>query len=1519
MGDVQTTLRLNDQASSVLKKVAQSAQDTAKIMERTGKSIDSAFQTNTPSQFASKAGRAFQQVENTAETLGNKIDEVFESRDASSFGSKMESGFKAAESGANSLRTSASSAGKAVDDLGDKAEELGASVEEASGAGGIEKIGEEARGAGAGLSEANGQAVNLMSTIKQIAVTIGALAIANKIKDFVTDSINIGRDYTAQMSEVAAISGATGDDYKMLQDTARQYGATTVFSASEAAEALKYMSLAGWDANQSASALGGVLNLAAASGMELGQASDMVTDYLSAFGMQANQSAYFADMLSYAQSNSNTTAAQLGEAYLNSAAMLHSAGQDVETTTSFLEAMANQGTKGARAGTQLAAITRDITSKMETFADKEQVAKKAQDGFVSSTGNMNDLLGKSAIAIGNTMIPVNDAKGNFRDLTEVMKDVEKATDGMGSAQKAAALSTTLTSDSTRGVNQLLTEGMDKVAGYEEALRNSSGAAQKAADTMNDNLKGDQANLSSAFEEMQLQIFDGLNGTLRSGTQYLTNSIIPILTEWVPKAATAAAKGVEKIGKVLSPVFEGILKNPGEVAGVFGTITTGLAAFQGFSRIGQIAKIVEDGNKTLSADAGGLVGGIAKIGTTLAAHPWAALGAAAAAGITAVVLAVKKWNDTQIEDSFAEKFGNVQLNEEQASQMAEKILNVKWKVNVEGSLEHFENADQLAQQASQALSQNNSIEWKARLGFKLDTSDISSYKQNIQTYIDSIQQSLSEQTLALSLSVSDVNIKFAGKDNLNSIIQQFASQDIADASALSSKLTETVEKALEDGIMDVDEQASIDQLQQKINNIMANWDEGQAQAKLDVLEQQYGKLSGKDLTEDSFTEVVKKLGEQRQDAADALEKSNTSALAGINAMHNAGRLTDYQYNTAKAQLTEWAKNQQADTLVKSLQFETNTISDTYSEKLEENGKAIQDSTGKFMKEMNSYFKNQDYSSLSDSLNWGFNQAMVGTTIFSEKDQKAIHDLWKVMEPDASEMTELLDSYKKAGQAVPKSVMDGYNEAMQIGAAAGDADAAWAVFAQQMVADPANKALVNAIEKGTVAAPEELKDALDRAMLKVTDEPLTLEEIQANIKGVKVDDAGLKALLKQQIEGLSTGEAVELDGGKIAVKFDVETAMTAEDLASKLGMQVDSLLNNNPGLTRDTELKVGTKITIDENGVTVDTAGVGQAVQNAAQQAANAAGTPEVNATAKENVTLQAGTVTDNSNAQQAAQQAADSAGTQEVNTTATANTTVKAGEVDTSQVSSGIESALSGEQKTANITAPANVTLTAGNVDASAVGTAAQDAVNTQFANALTANGTVNAQLTKGTDNVAEVYAQVGSAISAAFSQAYSASARVNVVITANYSLANPSKTISFGGGGTGSATVTASLHAAGGYFDQPHLGMVAEAGPEYIIPMDGSDRSREMLADAGSMLGVSDSPTVTPTQALNNGARGVNESTEVLSKDINLNINGSGKMKINSNMSKSDVVDIIVENVKDILLNIVQQEIMDEGDGAYEY
>lgn len=344
-----------------------------------------------------------------------------------------------------------------------------------------------------GLGEKIASAV----VMKGVSVAADALGtLKDKAVEAAEYIVEVGSSFEAGMSEVEAISGATGSELEALEDKAKSLGSSTKFSATEAASAMTNMSLAGWSVSQTLSGIDGVLQLAAASGMDLADASQVVTDNISSFGLEAESAMHIADMMAYAQANSSTTAAELGEAYKNCGANMNAAGQDIETTTSMLESLANNGLRGSEAGTALAAVMRDMTSKMK-------------DG---------------KIAVGDTSVAVMDSAGNFRDMTDILKDVEGATDGMGDAQKQAALMATFTSDSIKGLNMLLNTGADQVAGYEESLRNCSGAASDMADTMQDNLQGKLTELSSATEGLGIAVYDYISGPLQSGVELLTDVV-----------------------------------------------------------------------------------------------------------------------------------------------------------------------------------------------------------------------------------------------------------------------------------------------------------------------------------------------------------------------------------------------------------------------------------------------------------------------------------------------------------------------------------------------------------------------------------------------------------------------------------------------------------------------------------------------------------------------------------------------------------------------------------------------------------------------------------------------------------------------------------------------------------------------------------------------------------------------------------------------------------------------------------
>lgn len=1566
MSDVSVRLTLQDDVSSKLSRVSSAARTSATQLQQVGQQIDRAFSSNSPEQFASSLGNAMDRAASSMDSLGDSVGQAMEELEQSSTVDFSE-GFESAADGADELTRAAEDAGESIGSLSESTESLGDSVDGLGDGDGLGNLGESADEAGASMGEAEGKANSLADSLKKLFAVVSMAAVLSQVGKYASDAIDIGKDYTAMMSEVQALSGATGSDLALLQNTAREYGATTVFSATEAAEALKYMSLAGWDAQQSSSALGGVLNLAAASGMELGQASDMVTDYLSAFGMQAQDSAYFADMLAYAQANSNTSAEQLGEAYRNSAANLNAAGQDAETVTSMLEAMANQGYKGSEAGTALTAVMRDITNNME-------------DG---------------AIKIGETSVAVSDAQGNFRDLTDILLDVEKATNGMGEADRAAALGATFTADSTKGLNLMLNEGVENIARYEEALRGSTGAAEDMADTMNDNLNGDMANMNSAFEEMELQTFEAMEEPMREGVQYLTNTIIPILTEWVPTAFESFASGANKLGNALKPLFETILKNPQAITGALTSLGAGFLAMKTVSTGMNIAKAV--------TDAGSLTGALGKFAGSLFSNPWAAGAAAAVAAVTAVGVALHEYSEMNIDSNLQAHFGTVELDDSQIKDFASRVINAEWLVNINAALGHFDNAEELVQQAEDALKQNDTLEWRARVGISLTEDEQSTYMSNIETFTTNIEQALSEQTLAAEMTVKEFDIKMADGSSLGSQIEKWAEQDLGDMQYLSAGLTNLVQNALQDGIIDVDEQAAIDELQTKINNIMQGWQEAEAQAEMDVLTQKYGRLSGKDLTDDTFTKVVEEVGKQRETATAALEESEKKLYTTLNALNRPDangvqRISDSELANYKEQAGYAARNNEASMLGNSVQFETNTLSDAYGEKLQENYSAIQTNTDNFLKNANTYLQNQDYGALADSLAWGFNASMQSASLYEEimgSDQAAMQDIYKAMKPDVDSMTGLIDEYREMGQAIPQDVMQAFNDAMMVGAAAGDADAAWQVFASQMVADPANAALVQAIQEGTINVPDELRTAIERATAETTTDPVTIEGMQADVEDVEVNEAHVQELIDTAFEGLTYVGTTTLDGGEIALQYTVNEGETLSGIMKQYGVvwsEVEQQIREaNPEIKDLNLIYPDQVINIPEaivEAASVDASQVGEAAKEAAEnetgqtieeeqsvkttlknegvessevgQAAEAAAkneTGEVLEREQPVKTNMTNAGVDDSQVAQAAQEQETQAEPKEtqvpttikfevaslddsalasaiseklqqgeaVPVTVPANVTIQAGTINDGALSSEIGSKL-GEQNPVPVTVPADITMTAGFINSSPAVEAAQTDITSAFATALPADGTVDVTLAKGADNIAALYAEVGGLVRSAWASPYSASGVVNVTLTANYSLANPTKTISFGGGATGSATVSASLHALGGIFDEPHLGIVAEAGPESIIPLDGSDRSLSLFEQTGEMLGVLNSgegkSVEAPAQTAN-APQSVSQpvgSPQTSERVIRLEIGGQGSINVSgSGVSKEKIVDAMMENLRDVFMNIVQQEIIEEGEGAYEF
>lgn len=380
-----------------------------------------------------------------------------------------------------------------------------------------------------GVSSMTVAAGNLISDLTKTAAT--------KLAGLAKSSVSVGMNFDASMSQVAATMGTTVDQIDNLTKVAKEMGSTTKFTATQAADALNYLALAGYDADKAAEVLPSVLNLAAAGGMDLAYASDLVTDAMASLNIEANKQNVddFGNKLAMAASKANANVSQLGEAILTvggTAANLK--GGTTELTTA-LGLLANVGIKGAEGGTHL----RNIILSLQSPTD--EAAKKMQK------------LGLS----------VYDSQGKMRGLNDILGDLNSAMNGMTQGQKDSIINQLFNKTDLAAVNGLLAAQGEQWGTLAAQIDNADGAMGQMAETQIDNLQGAMTIMSSAFEGMQLAVYDELEPALTEAVKWGTDCISTLtssLTEGGPEAMLAAA------GEIISDLASGIAEQlPGLMA------------------------------------------------------------------------------------------------------------------------------------------------------------------------------------------------------------------------------------------------------------------------------------------------------------------------------------------------------------------------------------------------------------------------------------------------------------------------------------------------------------------------------------------------------------------------------------------------------------------------------------------------------------------------------------------------------------------------------------------------------------------------------------------------------------------------------------------------------------------------------------------------------------------------------------------------------------------------------------------
>lgn len=1291
----------------------------------------------------------------------------------------------------------------------------------------------------------------------------------------VAESVNSFQDFESMMSQVKAISGATGQEFDDLTTKAQEMGATTKFTATESAEAFNYMAMAGWKPQQMIDGISGIMSLAAASGEDLGTTSDIVTDALTAFGLQAGDAGHFADVLAQASANANTNVSMLGESFKYVAPVAGAMNYSVEDTSLALGLMANASIKGSMAGTALK----------------------------TSLANMAAPTDSMAAAMDKYGISLTDSEGNMKSLRGVIDNLRGSLGGLSETEQTAAASTIFGKEAMAGMLAIINASEEDYNKLSTAIGNSKDAAEGMADTMLDNLKGSFTLMQSAIEgtenafgkrlspylrgiaggitDMMPEITDGINAVMdvvddkiagvkrkitdMTGSDEWKNADLfgKIDIAWdsiiaKPFGNWASGDGAQLISSGLGTLFSSAaaILPGGEKAGLTSWLSAGILA-KGAATVAQKGKnIVEtlspigDAIGSITEAAGNANDVMDFVGNLGSMIPMGAKVGLAAAGITAAIIGIKlaidKYNQTQLENSLEEHFGKIKLSADEVKDVAAGILNQKYLTNVELALNEVQNADNLRAEAQKALESNDVLEFKSRVGITLTADEQQEYTDNINTFVESKISELESRTFAAHIHVQTYLAGTEDGQTLAQNIKEWARADNLELSDLSSQLSQKVSEALKDGIVDVNEEEAISALQEKMNNITARWKEAEAQAQWDWINQKYGKLSAADLTSGSFTDLVEEMRSQRETAMESVQSDVTQWYAELNAMEKSGRITAAQ-NQHYQEMTGWyVRGQEGSELSKSLQLGSNTLNDAYGDKITGNIQKLTESAQIALKSAETSLQEGSYGMLGntfDSLFQSLDNGHGFLGIGADADQSALNELYQSMKPDVSSMQSLIDQYRESGQAIPKSLMDGFNEAIEVGAAAGDEDAAWQNYANQIMesgseemksvlTDPNNPMY----ESVRATLPEQFREAIDRATAETTDDEITLEGLKASVDGdVDIDKDAWVSAMNEKLGDLATTEEVTAEGAKIKI----EAGDCLWDIGNALGVDWHKIAEEN-GIEEPYIIHPGDEITISMDTLKAEVNG--DAAQSAIEQAMSALTTEG----AKFSVTAE-GVKVDLSNVEVDSESATaqiESALGMESGTLAANGIEVQAGatvtipqelvQVDTSGIQSATAEQTETEPVETNTTA--NVNITDATTDASGAKEQAQSEVESTFSESMPTDGHTDVTLDQ-TNNAAEVYSEVAGEVQSTFSNPIPASCTVNV--TLDWHITNPSAGITTSGSGS---SVTASIagNAEGSIVTSPLLSWVGEDGPEAIIPLGSKrrDRGMDLWLQAGRALGV---------------------------------------------------------------------------------
>ena len=821
----------------------------------------------------------------------------------------------------------------------------------------------------------------------------GAAAASAGITGALAASTAAGASFESQMSTVQAISQASESEMARLKALAKQMGIETKFSATEAGQGLEYMAMAGWDVDSMLAGLPGIMNLAAASEEDLGQVSDIVTDAMTAFNLEASRSAEFADVLAQASARSNTDVAMMGQTFKYVSPVAGALGFSIQDTATAIGLMANAGIKGEQAGTSLRAIfSRIVKPTAEVASAMERIG-----------------------------LSVTNSDGSMRSLDEILRDLRAGFSGLSESERASTAASLAGQEAMSGMLALVNASDEDYEKLSDSIYHAKGAAEEMAGVRMDNLKGDVTLLKSSAEGAGIAIYEGLSEPFREGVQTGTEWLNSF-TESVEENLPTIRREVKSAGSALmgfaDPVLElgsWFLQHPEVIQGGLTGLVSALLTFKAAKGITSAVKLF------------GSLSGMIK------AWPVAAAGLAIGgiAGITSAVTAAARERAVK---NLAEHFGDVTLSIEELGEAAKHVLGDDLFFGIEEMERSSARADDYYQTMKDSMEAVQKTDWKLSMGIELKEGDAQEYVAAVDAYVQNAQDYITEKGYELNLAV-DLVMGEAGT-GLSEDSGAFYQALLAQLDPLKQNISAALQDITENGLT-LDKQKIVSDYLGEMAEVTAMITEAENASKLQMIQ---GKYAGAAMDADTFQNFQAELADYTEEALAATDSAYQKILTGLNAQRIAGEkgmeggISQEEFDARSAEAAQSYYQSKAETILNGQQMMADTITATYGDEIESALQAVNQSLETGLKEA----MNDPYATPEQYVQnmWRAMVEATNDTTLPKDTQNALGILLEGLAPSEEQLDTLIQQMERNGQEIPQALFRGIDSVNAAKAVTGD---------------------------------------------------------------------------------------------------------------------------------------------------------------------------------------------------------------------------------------------------------------------------------------------------------------------------------------------------------------------------------------------------------------------------------------------------------------------------------------------------